>query len=260
MESTTSWGRMTQEATRLVDLAEKEKIVMRLMGGCAIRFHCPTYSYLYEKLKRSAPNDADFMSYGKFSSSIPNLFAKLGYDAIHEKGLVYSFYGDKRHIYESKIVPMRADVLFDKFEMCFTIDFRNRLEQSRPTISLADMLLQKLQIVKINEKDIKDTIILLREHEIGENGGERVAGKYISKILASDWGFYYTFTTNLEKVRNLLNEYHVLTEEDRENVRRKIDRLRTTIDEEPKPIRWRMRSKVGKTKKWYTDVDELGGF
>jgi hypothetical protein len=50
------------------------------------------------------------------------------------------------------------------------IEFKDRLEKDYPTIPLEELMLEKLQIVKINEKDIKDLIVLILEHEIGENG------------------------------------------------------------------------------------------
>jgi hypothetical protein len=49
------------------------------------------------------------------------------------------------------------------------------------TIPLAELLLEKMQIFQINEKDIIDTIMLLMEHPLGNSDHEvinidRVAG------------------------------------------------------------------------------------
>jgi len=153
-------------------------------------------------------------------------------------------------------IPM-VDVFFDKLEMCHTIDFRNRLRLDKPTITLADMLLEKMQIVKINEKDIIDTIVLLRAHDIGENDKDKVNIKYVSKLLSNDWGFYYTVTMNLKKVKELCKKYNVLSNEDMKDVTSKIDRILEKIEKEPKSMKWKMRAKIGPSKKWYKEVEEV---
>jgi hypothetical protein len=66
------------------------------------------------------------------------------------------------------------------------VAFRNRLELDSPTITLADLLLEKLQIVQLTEKDVKDTLVLLREHPVGTNENETVDGACVVKILADD--------------------------------------------------------------------------
>jgi len=80
--------------------------------------------------------------------------------------------------------------------------FLKRLEIDYPTISLADLLLEKMQIVKLNEKDILDTIVMLREHDVGEGDKETINSDRVSGLLSDDWGFYYTVTTNLGKIKS----------------------------------------------------------
>ena len=82
---------------------------------------------------------------------------------------------------------MKVDVFFDRLDMNHIIDFKNRLELDFPTISLADLLLEKMQIVQINEKDIKDTIILLREHPVEDPDKETINANYVASLLAEDW-------------------------------------------------------------------------
>jgi hypothetical protein len=76
-------------------------------------------------------------------------------------------------------------------------------------------------------------------------------------LLADDWGFWYTVKTNLGKVQVFLGEYKGLTETDRNDIRSKIDTLSKAIEDEPKSLKWKMRSKIGTSKKWYTEVEEL---
>ena len=118
-------------------------------------------------------------------------------------------------------------------------------------------MLEKLQIVHINEKDVKDVMMLLLEHDIGDSDNEVVNGQYITKIMAKDWGFYYTTTTNLNKVKSLLGEYDALSSGDRGVISGRIDKLLSMIESESKSLGWKLRAKVGTKKQWYNDVEEV---
>jgi len=131
------------------------------------------------------------------------------------------------------------------------------LEIDHPTISLSDLLLEKLQIVEINEKDIIDCIILFREHEVGEDDKTTINMKYISKLFSGDWGWWRTGTMNLDKIKHFAEKYDKLTDEDKKIVIERIDKLREAIDKHPKSMGWKMRAKVGDKKKWYRDVEEV---
>ena len=111
-----------------------------------------------------------------------------------------------------------------------------------------------MQIVMISEKDVKDTFVLFREHEVGDNDNNMINGVYIAKLMSKDWGFYYTVTTNLLKVKNLMSEFSVLSEQDKTIISERIDSLLQKIEEQPKSSSWKMRAKVGPRKKWYKDV------
>jgi hypothetical protein len=165
--------------------------------------------------------------------------------------------GRNRKVYQDEANNRSVDLFFDKLEMCHVIDFKNRLEMDSPTISLSDLFLQKVQICKINEKDIKDIIIMLREHEVSESEKEAVNLDYIAKLLSDDWGFWYTVTSNLKKVKSFLADYKNLTDEDKADVSAKIDKSLKAIDDEPKSLKWKMRAKIGTKKRWYTEVEEL---
>jgi hypothetical protein len=249
--------RFISEALRIIDHAQKGSVPLRLMGGFAIRLHCPKCDHLYGKLGRKPAYDLDLITYTKFRPRIKGVFTDLGYAPMASMALMFAT-GRSRQIYTDEAHNRSVDVFFDRLEMCHVIDFKNRLELDSPTIPLSDLLLQKVQICKINEKDIKDIMILLREHEIGENEKETVNIRYVAKLLSNDWGFYYTTKLNLKKVREFLEEYaRALTGEDRKDISAKIDRLLDAIDHEPKSLSWKMRSKIGTSKRWYTEVEEL---
>jgi hypothetical protein len=114
-----------------------------------------------------------------------------------------------------------------------------------------------MQIVNLEQKDMIDTTMLLREHDVGNAGPETIDAPYIARRLSDDWGFYYTCTTNLKKVNDKLATYQELKQEDREDVNKKIEKLLKIIEDEPKTMRWKLRARIGPSKKWYRDVEEV---
>jgi hypothetical protein len=245
----------TQEALRVADLAKNRGIVLRVMGACAVRIHCPKYGYLSDKLGRQL-TDLDFMSYDKYMPKMERFFEEIGYQPRRAFSLHWGHEAYKRQFFDDPKNKRHVDVFFDELEMSHTISFKRRLELDYPTITLADLMLEKMQIVKINEKDIKDAIVLLREHNVGQVDEETVNSKYIADLLSNDWGFYYTVTGNLDKVKRLLREYDALSEDDIRHDANEIDKLLRIIEEAPKSVGWKMRAKIGTRKKWYTEVGE----
>jgi hypothetical protein len=246
-----------EEALRVVELAKDAGITLRIMGACAVKIHCARYVYLFEGLSREL-TDLDFCSYSKFKPKMRKFFEELGYKPREYMFRYWERAGLPREIYDDEKNQRVVDVFYDELSMCHKISFKGRLELDYPTITLSDLLLEKMQIVKLNEKDVKDTIILLREHDIAEKEDkEMINGEYIASLLSKDWGFYYTVTTNLKRVRDFSKKYNALTKEDLHNVSAKIDRLLQMIEKTPKSLRWKIRQKIGTRIKWYTEVEEV---
>jgi len=242
-----------EEVRNIVSAGEKRGIILRLTGGLVVRCHCKKYLHLYDAMKRKV-NDLDFITYSQYRERLKPFFIEMGYKP-DERFLAY--FGHKRQKYYNESNGMEIDLFIDKLEMCHNISFKGRLELDSPTITLADFILTKMQIVELNEKDIKDTVVILREHEVGESDNETINAKYIAKVLSKDWGFYYTVTSNLKKVKNALQSISVLRDEDRVDVSSKINKLLKYIVDEPKTLGWKIRASIGTKKKWYTDVEEV---
>ena len=137
------------------------------------------------------------------------------------------------------------------------VSWKNRLEVDNPTIPLAELLLEKMPIFEINEKDIIDTIMLLLEHPLGDNDDEVINIELISELLSRDWGLWRTSTMNLNKVKQMAGHYPQLSEDDRAKVVSQVDKALARIEQEPKSRGWKLRARVGDRVKWYKDVDEV---
>jgi hypothetical protein len=246
-----SSSEISKEAKKIIEEARRRGLRLRLMGACAIEAHCQKYRHLWSDKLRRELTDIDLASYLRFRPDVKKLLEDFGYTT--KKMLMVDESYRWRDIYTKTGTGLVVDVFFDKLSMCHTINFENRLEVDYPTIPLAELLLEKLQIVNIAEKDIKDIIVLLREHEVGEGDRETINAKYISQLLSKDWGFYYTVKNNLDKIKKYLLTYG-LAENDVTDVNGKIATLLQQIENEPKPLRWKIRGKLGTSIKWYREV------
>lgn len=251
-----TFGDFEKEVRRIISEADKRKIPLRILGGAAIRIHCPNHRDLYEKLKRAPKHDMDFVTYSKFRPVTRSLFVDLGYEPYISLMLTGAT-GRHRQIFNDKEGNKAIDVFLDKLEMCHIIDYKGRLEVDSPTVPLAELLLQKLQIVQTNEKDIQDTIILLAEHDVGKGDKEVINADYVAKTLANEWGFNYTVTVNFGKVKEFLGKYDALSKSQETVVGERIAKLEDRIEKEPKTFQWRLRAKVGSSVKWYNVVEEV---
>jgi hypothetical protein len=241
---------LVSETRALIDATSAKNMVARCLGAIAFRIHCPTYEKLFEKMGREI-TDIDIITYSKHRKTIGDVLRSFGYQKEERYSLVVT-----RDIFHNAEGNVHLDLFFDKIQMCHTLDLSRRLEKDYPTIPLADMVLEKAQIVKINDKDINDLIVLFLEHAVEENDNETINSKYISDIMSNDWGFYHTCTTNLRKVKEKLANYS-LPGLNTNHARSRIEKLLERIDKTPKSRRWKLRARIGTRKKWYKDVDEI---
>ena len=244
---------MKAEGERIVTEGRKRNLHLRLLGAIAFQHHCPKYNHLTAKLHREL-SDVDFAAYNKERGQIDKMMREFGYA---DQPMISALFGQRRMIWDNKSNGLHVDIFFDKLEMNHDISFNGRLEDEGLTIPLVDMLLEKMQIVHINEKDIIDTIMLLREHSVGNAAPETIDSQHLAQVLSNVWGFYYTVVTNLKKVEDRLSFYTELTEEDRSDVSRKIEALLTIIESKSKTLAWKLRAKVGSKSKWYKDVEDV---
>ena len=241
------------ELKRIVEAGEKAGVILRVIGSLAFQMHCPKYGYLQQAMGR-AYTDIDFAAYGKQTSAIRSLFEKLGYQDNKE---VFIVSGGERAIFDRKEIGLHVDIFYEKLDFCHVIRWDGRLEVDAPSIPLAELLLEKMQIVQINEKDVIDTIMLLLEHPLGDIDKETINIARVSQLCAADWGMWRTTSMNLNKVRTLAHGYGQLSKDDKAYVEQQVEAALKRIEAEPKSMAWRLRARVGDRVKWYKDVDEV---
>jgi hypothetical protein len=271
-----------RESQEIVEKAKQEGIVLRILGGLSIAIHCQEHREFAQKLGRMGTgvikgqeySDIDYVSYRNQREKIKELFDKIGYA---KRRATLSTAASERQIYYHPKGWFYVDVFFDKLLVAnHPIDFRGRLELDYPTITVTDMLLEKIQMWEaFSVKDLKDCLLLLKAHDIKEKSEkESIDTLYIAKILAQDWGFWYTATTNLKNLKKFITEIDKLgieadinpkqiEKKEREDITEKIEAILERIEKEPKSFGWKMRAKIGTKKKWYNPVERpetVGGF
>jgi hypothetical protein len=121
------------------------------------------------------------------------------------------------------------------------------------------LLLEKMQIVELNRKDVVDSIMLLREHQIGDSDADTINAQRIA-YLFTRMGALEDSYPQPRKIGESTKSMEKLTQDDKTDIESKIEKLSTRINDEPKSRAWKMRARIGERKKGYKDVEELSRF
>ena len=233
------------EGRRVLDATRDAGLTVRLLGGVAVHIRS---SGLPPALTREY-KDLDFATSRKSSGDLQKLLRDIGY----EPHLGFNaMNGRERLLFYDDPNQRQVDVFVGSFRMCHEIPLEKRLEIDPDTVPLAELLLTKLQIIELNEKDVRDTVALLLEHDVTDDDAGVNAGQ-VASLCADDWGLWRTITHNLDGEPHHLSNY----EDDHGVVSGRLARLQERIEATPKSRGWRMRAKVGERKRWYELPEEV---
>jgi hypothetical protein len=240
---------IVSEGERLLGIASQQGVPMRLLGGVAVRLKAPDVP---PSLTREY-KDIDFAVTKKGGGAADKLLKDAGYEphvafnAMHAR---------ERGLYYDETNGRQVDLFIHAFRMCHEIPLGDRLEVETQTVPLAELMLTKLQIIEVNEKDIRDTVLLFHGHPIADHDDGAVNGAHIAALCADDWGLWRTITANLERCRGHVGDYE-LPAEDSARIEASFDELLERIEAEPKSRGWRRRAKTGDKKRWYELPEEV---
>jgi hypothetical protein len=150
----------------------------------------------------------------------------------------------------------QVDVFVESFQMCHDLPLMDRIELEPSTLPLVELLMTKLQIVKLNPKDLADIVGMLLTHDVGVTDGDTINGAYLARLTAGDWGLHHTFQLNLERVMGA-GDVVVLSDAERERVQSAAAKLVESMDAEEKSRKWKMRARVGPRVRWYEEPEEV---
>lgn len=235
------------EAARIHAGARHVGLTLRVTGGVAVAMRCP--SSLAPPLARTY-GDIDLVAPLKESRKLIELFAALGYQP---DATFNALHGARRLLFWDPVNSRQVDVFLDVFEMCHKLDLTARLRLQGETISLADLLLSKLQVVETNDKDLKDILSLLVDHPLSQDEtGLNVS--YIADLTAGDWGLWRTTTMIAERADHYSQALEGFTQGDR--VHRQVAQLLEALERVTKSTRWKLRARLGDRVRWYQLPEE----
>lgn len=260
------------QSIELVKRAQDAAIPLRILGAMAVYVHSshrPETLARYRTLERLGPGrplftDLDVIGYSDRQKDTARFFTdEMKFTADFHVNALFS---GRRNVFRHPNGLYDVDVFYDLLSFSHDVRFRgsvsgDRLELDFPTISLADIVLEKLQIHQINRKDLVDLFMLLSGHAVTSGpGDDAVDGIHVARTLRADWGFEYDALANLQKLRGLGG--HVVAEgratpEEQARVSEGIGRLLQLLDREPKTKEWQKRAKKGTSKPWFNEVDEI---
>ena len=242
---------MREECDYILAEAGKQNIVLRAIGGMAVHIHCPEASIL-PALKREY-GDLDFVTASPDDQHMRKFFESIDFSA---NSRFNALQGKTRMIYNNPDNTWHIDIFINEFRMCHNLQFnKERLLKDPLTIPLAELLLTKLQIVEINQKDVKDISAILIEHPLGDTDLEMINVKRITEITCSDWGFHTTARNNIDKIPTLLDLLD-LPEEHKLTIKQKLSELAKRLDAAPKSTGWKLRALVGRSRIWYEEPED----
>jgi hypothetical protein len=224
---------LISEGVALVEHAQREGATLRLLGGVAVVLH--TTGVPYREI-----GDLDAATGRRDVKDLTRVLHEREYEP---ETRFNALHGDRRLIFYGP--NGKLDVFVERFEMCHRIELGDRLALDSPTITASDLLLTKLQVVELNDKDVRDLAELMRHHDLAAGEGEHFNTEYLARLVSDDWGLWRTLVGTLERLPTLAPE-----------VGERAAELRRVLDEAPKGRRFRMRAKVGERKRWYELPDE----
>lgn len=244
----TSLADIVAEARRLTASAQRTGTVLKLTGGLGVYFHSPSAR---EGPLRRDYRDLDFVSLAAQRQAVRRLLEELGY----EPDVPFNtLQGHRRLRFWDTLHNREVDVFLDQFRMCHTIDLRERLHTEDVCLTPADLLLTKMQIVEINQKDLLDILALLVDHPTADGDADTINRAYIAGLAAQNWGLYRTLQLNTPRVLDALAHLALPAEP----ARTRLNGVWQAIETSPKTRAWRLRARIGDRLRWY-EVPEEGG-
>jgi Fic family protein len=266
--------RLMAEAMDTIDAARAQGVHLRLTGGLAVRRYCTDLDFMDREY-----SDIDFVGRADQKKEIHAVFESLDYT--ENRYVTQSTdSGQLQYIKNEALEGMKAearaaaagqassyepplvdhiDIFLDVMRMDHDIDVSERLEVDDYAISPADAFIAKMQIGKINQKDVHDVIALVKDVPLRDvDDDASIDLLYIAEVCSNDWGLYQDLTTNLDIALAMVDDYG-LTESQQDRVYARLAAIKESVESASKSIRWRLRATVGERVAWRREIEDTEG-
>lgn len=249
VSETTSYPFRVARAVELQAALTTAGVSARLLGGTAIFLSCPSARAVPQLMRTYG--DVDLVIRGGRTAVVTRALTPLGLDAASRFNALH---GDRRLLFHEPD-GAHVDVLVDRFEMCHVLPLADRLTGDALTVTPTDLLLMKLQVARLNDKDVRDICALLLDHVAADqNGG--IEFEYVAGLMNRDWGWWRTASETVTRVQTLYDTLD-LPSELCSAVGAALDRVSAALDAGPRSRRWRARAVVGDRVPWRNDPEEV---
>jgi hypothetical protein len=220
----------------LVAAAGDAGVRVRLLGGVGVGL---LLGERWPERCRREPGDIDLAARARDRRAVTRLLEGEGFVPDREFNALH---GRERLLFQDG-EGVKVDVVLDVLRMCHAIPLTAAFEVDRPTLPPWLLLVTKLQVVELTEKDRLDAAALLLGCPYDELEADRIA-----RDCADDWGLWRSLTGTLRAIRR---DPPGLGDEEAARLRGVSARLLERLETWPKTLRWRLRDRVGDRVRWY---------
>jgi hypothetical protein len=238
-------------AKRVLAEASDRQIRLKALGGIGCWLHADEHSPEARPYLRDY-GDVDVVMPGNASAKLAPFMKEIGLAPVESFNVNG---GASRRMYVESGSGVQVDVFVGAFAMCHEVPLADCAfaPEGHPSLSATELLLTKLQVVELSDKDANDAGALLAFHDIASDE-ESIDGDRIARLLANDWGLWRTVTQNLGRLRDRAERDALPARAP--VVRERVERLTALIDAAKKSFKWKARARVGDRVQWYVEPEE----
>jgi hypothetical protein len=227
----------TARAQVLLSAAAEAQVPAAALGGVAFQLLCGS-ARAGGRYHRSLA-DIDLATTGRARRALDELAVAAGFVADEPFNRMN---GASRMRYEDAD-GSHLDVFVDEFRLCHVLTWGRALPAGQPTLPLAELLLTKLQVVRLEPKDISDLLALLTDRW-DDVGAQR---DRLTELVRNDWGLWRTARGSLETLAGAPDPVAA------GRAAELLERWQAI----PLGAKARMRAAVGDRVRWYEEPEEL---
>lgn len=236
-----------EEGRRIVEAADAVHLPLRLIGGIAVAIVAPSIAHMRPV---RTYHDIDLVGPAR-SSAINDLLVELGYEAARRFNALNG--GDRLLFHDPS--GRRVDIFIERLRMCHTLELGERLAGHGHTVSPADLLLSKLQIVEMTDRDAQDVAALLLDVPLTDDpsGLDR---RRLRDVVGRDWGWWRTVDGSLA---SLVERWTSASASDPRApiLVERARALRDDLASAPRTLGARARGVIGVRRRWYDLPEEV---
>lgn len=235
---------------KIIKLAAKDNLELRIFGSVGVSILCNPSNNVLE-WKDLSIRDIDFIAKIEQIEDIDKLLSNIKFVLMETQ---FSTNGEHR-IYIGASSNYGSDIKIDIFFGNLT--FNHRIPKPyfdtnfKYTLPPTQLLLSKLSIVKIVEKDVKDIIYLLAFHKYGDDYIDEDMLKRVWCSNTKAWGLCRTCIKSIKTVKNYLNENENHYSSVKVVVEDRLEYLLNIIRHSNKSLSWKIRACIGEKVSYY---------